>query len=145
MSSVVSRSRVIVATAVGSVLCLWMASSDTSSLKAAGPKPPPPVIRNARIDVAANTITIEGLNLGTGTPVVRLDLFDLNVQTSTSEQIVADLFPGMQSGSYLLSVSPGPEYTREMLFEVAVGLDGAVGPQGPAGDAGYVSALVLGS
>jgi hypothetical protein len=75
------------------------------------------------------------VNLGTEIPFVRLDQFDLSVQTATSEEIVATLFPGIASGSYL-SVAPGPDHTRRVLFDVAVGLDGAVGPPGLPGPAG---------
>ena len=138
MVSCVSRTRIVGAAAVAAVLYLSIGSADMAGQKVAGSKAPPPVIRNARIDLAANTITIQGLNLGTDTPLVRLDLFDLTVQTATSELIVADLFPGMPSGSYLLSVSPGPDYNKQVLFEVAVGLIGAVGPQGPAGEPGAI-------
>jgi hypothetical protein len=116
-----------------------MACAVLASLAALGPPvsaaagPAKPVIANARVDLVANTITIEGTDLGSDTPIVRLNLIELTVQAATPTLIVADLYPNISSGSYLLSVLPGPNYNVEVKFEVTIGAQGPPGPEGPAG------------
>jgi hypothetical protein len=94
------------------------------------------IIANARVDLANNTMTIEGTNLGNGTPLVKLDLIELPVQSASSTMILADLYSNIAPGSYLLSVSPAPDYKSEVKFEVTVGAQGPAGPEGPAGPPG---------
>ena len=139
MLSAGARKHVAVAALAALVMGFMIVSVDLAGQDGTIVAPvPPPVVRSVRIDTGSHTITIEGLNLGTAVPLVRLDLTDLNVQTATSQLVVADLPAAISPGSYLLSLSPGPSYGRQVLFEVAVGLDGAAGAQGPPGAPGPI-------
>jgi hypothetical protein len=76
-----------------------------------------PVINGAYLNLAAGTITIEGMDFGTGVPIVNLAGAPLVVQQSSPTLIVASLPTGLAEGSYLLTVQPssGKQMAR---FEV---------------------------
>jgi hypothetical protein len=103
------------------------------------PSTPAPVISNARVDLAAFTITIEGTDFGTA-PLVTFDTMPVGVWTASPTLIVAELPAAVIPGSYLLTVSPGPDYKVLTTFEVAIlsgdGVPGPPGPEGPIGPAG---------
>ena len=65
------------------------------------------VVDRTVIDYALNQITIVGINFGSGTPSVSLEGMPLTVQSfdSTTGTIVAALPTGLNSGSYLLSIT----------------------------------------
>ena len=98
-----------------------------------------PVIASARADFANATLTIEGTDLGSGTPIVRLDLIDLDVQVATPTLIVATLDPNILPGSYLLTVRPAGS-SAVVRFEVTLGAQGPPGPAGPQGSQGIQGA-----
>jgi Collagen triple helix repeat (20 copies) len=110
-------------------------------------------IQSASADVAAGSLTVDGGNFGTTTPIVVLDGFELTVRTFTDKLIVADL-PApvlVAPGSYTLTVTrtrranPGRGHDDEdkgnggqasAAFIVTIGAQGPVGPQGETGKVG---------
>ncbi|PYQ37791.1 MAG: hypothetical protein DMF77_25920, partial [Acidobacteria bacterium] len=72
------------------------------------------------------------------TVVVTLAGTPLGVVTATDSQVLAQLPPGLEPGSYVLKVSRGPSALQNGVFEVTIGTVGPVGPRGPKGDMGDV-------
>jgi hypothetical protein len=120
------------------VLALMCGAGALQAQGSKKPSTPAPVISNARVDLAAYTVTIEGTDFGTA-PLVTFDTMPVAVWTATPTLIVAEL-PVAVAGSYLLTVSPGPDYKVQTTFEVAIlsgdGVPGPPGPEGPMGPAG---------
>jgi hypothetical protein len=98
--------------------------------------PPQLVIVSAKADTLAGTLAIDGSAFGDGTPVVTLNGMPIVVVTSTSSEIVATLPPGLDPGTYLLTVSRGPATTQFDSFNLTLGAVGPPGPPGAAGTAG---------
>jgi hypothetical protein len=120
------------------VLALMCGAGALQAQGSKKPSTPAPVISNARVDLATSTLTIEGTDFGTA-PLVTFDTMPVGVWTATPTLIVAEL-PVAVPGSYLLTVSPGPDYKVLTTFEVAIlsgdGVPGPPGPEGPMGPAG---------
>ncbi len=103
-----------------------------------------PIILNAQPNFTNNTLTVNGKNFGTQTPIVTLNAMALSVASSTDTQLVAKLPTNIPPGSYRLIVAVpdkdrdhdrgadhhGDEMSRSAAFIVTLG---AVGPQGPQG------------
>ena len=104
--------------------------------------PPLPVIRHAVVDVAEETITIEGVNFGAigSVPFVTLDFFRLTVLASGPTVIIAQLPSGKPAGTYLLTVTTAPDYVRTGGFHLALSGPSTAGPQGPVGPPGPAGA-----
>jgi hypothetical protein len=104
-----------------------------------------PIVVSAIINSTAQQIAITGTSLTSagGAPVVKLDATTLTLVSYASTQIVADLPPGLPSGSFGLTVSNGSATLG--VFDVtngsvgpqgAPGPKGATGPEGPTGPKG---------
>jgi hypothetical protein len=95
------------------------------------------VITNVDVDYGQKLMFIHGRNFSTSTgaaPVVSVAEIPVTVKTYGPSTVVAELPPTfLQSGSYLLTMSTGPNLEQNDSFDVAIG---AVGPQGPKGDTG---------
>ncbi|HZH18454.1 MAG TPA: hypothetical protein VE057_29165 [Archangium sp.] len=95
------------------------------------------VITNVEVDSAQGQMFIHGRNFGTLTgvaPTVHLMEIGVDVKTYGPYTVVVALPPVLQrAGSYLLTLSTGPNVEQNDSFEVTLG---AVGPQGPKGDKG---------
>jgi IPT/TIG domain-containing protein len=90
-------------------------------------------MQDARTWAIGLTLVGEGHAFGDGEPVVTLNGTPLTVVTASASEIVATLPPGLDPGTYLLTVSRGPATTQFDGFNLTLG---AVGPQGPAGPTG---------
>ncbi len=87
---------------------------------------PPLVIESAAPDAGSGTLTIAGSGFG-ARPFVTLDLVPLNVQLALDQRIVAVVPVGMiPPGSYLLTVTRGPQAGDSASFDVVIG-----GPSAP--------------
>jgi hypothetical protein len=127
------------------VLALMCGAGALQAQGSKKPSTPAPIISNARVDLATSTLTIEGTDFGTA-PQVTFDTMLVGVWTATPTLIVAELPAAVVPGSYLLTVSAGPDYKVLTTFEVAIlsgdgvpgppGPEGPIGPEGPAGPAG---------
>ncbi|MGH9941888.1 MAG: IPT/TIG domain-containing protein, partial [Pyrinomonadaceae bacterium] len=118
---------------VMSMLCLTNASAQEQSTAqeqtAAAPQAANQLaITRAETDTGLSQLTITGLNFGDDAPQVKLEGVPLTLITSTPTQIVAFLTPGLQPGTYLLTVSRGRRERENAVFHVTIG---ATGPQGP--------------
>lgn len=99
--------------------------------------PVPPLILSATADLPGETLTIRGRGFGDALPAVHLGGADLAVLSSSPFEILAGLPPGLEPGSYLLTVRRAGRHGRGSdAFEVTLGEVGAVGPTGPKGDKG---------
>ena len=96
---------------------------------------PAPVIIAAITDSPLNPtqLIITGRNLGTSKPVVTLDAIPLTVVGFTPTVVTVWLQPGLNPGSYLLTLEPNGHSDKLAQFDVAIG---AIGPKGDKGDPG---------
>jgi type VI secretion system Hcp family effector len=93
-----------------------------------------PIIISASADLEAEQLTIRGLYFGRSTPHVSLAGKELTVLSSSPFDILAALPPGIEPGSYLVTVCQRHRGNKKSnAFEVTIG---AVGPPGPAGPQG---------
>ena len=89
---------------------------------AQAPAVTPMAIVSADTDAGAGTLTIAGTGFGTR-PFVTLDLVPLNVQLALDQRIIAVVPVGMiPPGSYLLTVTRGPQPGESASFDVRIGL-----------------------
>jgi type VI secretion system Hcp family effector len=95
-----------------------------------------PVIISASADLEAEQLTIRGLYFGRATPHVTLAGKELAVLSSSPFEILAGLPPGIEPGSYLLTVCQRHRSKRSEPFEVTIGAAGPPGPAGPQGPEG---------
>jgi hypothetical protein len=122
-----------------SVFLAMLSLAGGSSIQAAdqlhfqGPKAP--VIRHVMVDASNATLVIEGDNFGHN-PVVRLDNEQVALISSSDTAAVVGFDPALQSGTYMVTVTPNPLRAQTAWFFVTVGAQGAEGPEGPQGDAG---------
>lgn len=106
----------------------------------------PPIMADARVNFAANTVQINGVNFGTVPPMVTLGAYPspLAIVSATANQVVAKLPAGVPPGTYLLTLTATTPmgtkaYTAADEFWLAVGAQGPAGPpgvQGPPGPQG---------
>ncbi|WP_239576981.1 collagen-like protein [Archangium primigenium] len=104
------------------------------------------LITNVDVDTTQRLMFIHGRQFSTTTgaaPVVRVAEIGLTVKTYGSSTVVVELPPAfLQPGSYLLTLSTGPNLDQNDAFDVTIGTTGpkgdtgAQGPQGPKGDTG---------
>jgi len=88
---------------------------------AQAPAVTPMAIVSADTDAGAGTLTIGGTGFGTR-PFVTLDLVPLNVQLALDQRIIAVVPVGMiPPGSYLLTVTRGPQPGESASFDVRIG------------------------
>src|SRR5947208_14564874 len=66
--------------------------------------PLPPIIVSATPSLEHGTLTLRGVNFGSGTPRVTLNSTELTIQTATPTEIVAFLPANLSAASYLLAV-----------------------------------------
>ena len=92
---------------------------------------PAPIITDVRVDNAAMTQTINGINLSDGTPTVTLAMTPLTVIAATATSVVTDL-PALDPGTYLLALTRSGDEAGAIFYLTV----GAVGPQGPEGPPG---------
>jgi hypothetical protein len=95
-----------------------------------------PVIRSATVDLLAERILISGIGLDRVVEV-RLGSDNLFILTKSAATIEVELPPGLDPGSYRLSVKESG--TRRNPSDWVNALDitiGALGPEGPQGDPG---------
>jgi protein-disulfide isomerase len=86
------------------------------------------VIQSAVPDASNSTLTIAGSGFGSR-PFVTLDLVPLNVQLALDQRIIAVVPIGMiPPGSYLLTVTRGPQVGETASIEVRLGLAEAGAP-----------------
>lgn len=103
------------------VLCLAVAP------RVARAQASPLSIQSATPDVPAGTVTIAGAGFG-ARPFVTLDLVPLNIQLALDQRLVAVAPLGMMpAGTYLLTVTRGPQAGDTASVEVRIG-----GPEGGA-------------
>jgi hypothetical protein len=95
------------------------------------------VITNVEVDYTQGQMFIFGRNFNTPTgsaPIVHFMEIGLDVKTYGPSTVVVVLPPMLQrAGSYLLTMSTGPNLEQNDSFDVTLGV---VGPQGPKGDKG---------
>jgi type VI secretion system Hcp family effector len=94
------------------------------------------VISGAFADAEAELMTIRGANFGEHRPRVTLGGQALTVLSSGPFEILAALPPGLEPGSYRLTVSRGRGEGRSDTFAVTIGAVGPAGPPGPEGPEG---------
>ena len=83
------------------------------------------------------TLTIEGVNLGSGAASVMLGAFGpLTVVSQTADRLVVALPNGLVAGNYVLSVQIGKGGGNVDESVVTIGAVGPTGPAGPAGSQG---------
>jgi hypothetical protein len=95
------------------------------------------VITNVEVDYAQGQMFIYGRNFNTPTgapPIVHIMEIGVVVKIYGPSTVVVSLPPTLQRpGSYLLTMSTGPNLEQNDSFEVTLG---TTGPQGPKGDTG---------
>jgi hypothetical protein len=100
------------------------------------------IITNVEVDYAQGQMFIYGRNFGTSdgsAPSVHLMEIGVQVKTYGPSTVVITLPPVLQrAGSYLLTMSTGPNVEQNDSFEVTLGVAGPQGPQGPVGPVGPV-------
>lgn len=104
------------------------------------------VITSVDVDSTQKLMFIHGRNFSTQTgaaPVVSVSEIGVVVKTYGASTVVVELPPAfLQPGSYLLTLSTGPNLAQNDSFDVTLGAagpkgeSGAQGPQGPAGAQG---------
>jgi hypothetical protein len=99
-----------------------------------------PEILSAIENTAETQITINGNNLGSGTPTVQLARTTLTVESSSDNSITAELPSGIAAGVYLLEVTPNHS-PNPVQFVATIGQIGPVGPQGPSGQTGPIGPI----
>jgi hypothetical protein len=95
----------------------------------------PLVITRAEADLQAEVLTIQGLNFGRH-PRVALALTELQVLSAGPEEILAALPPGVEAGTYLLTVGRGKHRHQIGTIDLTIGAAGPEGPPGPPGEPG---------
>ncbi|NOK13723.1 collagen-like protein [Corallococcus exercitus] len=97
------------------------------------------VITNTEIDYGPGKLLIYAQNIGRGLPVVELAGVPLVVQGVQRGVIVAAIPRAFLDapGSFLLTVSFGPDAVDQDAFDLSIGSEG---PQGPKGDTGLTGA-----
>lgn len=87
----------------------------------AGAQSPPLVVHQAVADRTTDTLTIDGEHFGTS-PFVTLDLVPLDLRLALDARIMAVVpVDKMPPGSYLLTVSRGPDAADRASLEVTIG------------------------
>jgi hypothetical protein len=98
------------------------------------------VITNVEVDYAQGQMFIYGRNFGTSdgsAPIVHLMEIGVTVKTYGPSTVVVTLPSVLQrAGSYLLTMSTGPNLAQNDSFEVTLGTAGPQGPQGQVGPVG---------
>lgn len=97
---------------------------------------PPPQLVIASAIVDADRLTIQGLNFGSVSGAVSLNLSPLHVLEWTDTWIEARLPHGLTPGSYLLGVARGRGTVEFDTFTLTIGATGPAGAAGPAGPEG---------
>ena len=101
---------------------LWLACLLGASSAASAQAPLPPlVVQQAVPDRATDTLTIDGAHFGTA-PFVTLDLVPLDLRLALDTRLMAVVpVDAMPPGTYLLTVSRGPEAADRASIEVTIG------------------------
>lgn len=98
------------------------------------------VITKVEVNYALSQMTIHGRNFGTASgipPVVQFMGTGVGVVTyDTSKVIISVPLAFLEAGSYLLTMSIGPNIEQNDSFNVTLGPTGPQGPPGPKGDTG---------
>jgi hypothetical protein len=99
------------------------------------------VVNSATVDYSTNLLTVTGQNFGTIAPGVRLNGFQLTVQSfnAGTQTIVANMAMSLPPGSYLLAVTTGngsTNSTQVSEFDITLGAAGPQGAQGAPGPQG---------
>lgn len=98
------------------------------------------VITNVEVDYAQGQMFIYGRNFNTPTgapPFVHIMEIGVDVKIYGPSTVVVALPPMLQrAGSYLLTMSTGPNVEQNDSFDMTLGTQGPPGPQGPKGDTG---------
>ncbi|WPB80884.1 hypothetical protein KYC5002_17325 [Archangium violaceum] len=98
------------------------------------------VITNVEVDYVQGQLFIYGRNFNTPTgapPVVHLMEIEVNVKIYGPSTVVVALPPTLQrAGSYLLTMSTGPNVEQNDSFDVTLGTQGPKGDKGDKGDTG---------
>lgn len=116
------------------VLALLLAPPAVSAQQGGHAPKPQLVITSAT--VMNNTLVITGLNFGSETPLVTLQLDPLVVTSAPGAAVITADVTGVAPGSYLLTVTRGSSTTDLGVFEVTIGAVGETGPQGEIGPQG---------
>src|SRR5262245_35453296 len=105
-----------------------------SLVRAQGVPAAPLVISAAAVDTGGDTITIEGANFG-NRPLVTLDLIPLDVRLVIASRVVGGApGPTIPAGTYLLTVSRGPQAGDSASVTVSLGPPSPSSPTpGPSG------------
>src|SRR5262245_20549421 len=97
------------------------------------------IVERAEVDPSAETLLIEGQKLlwrNDKDVLVTLAGTPLVVLSATETDVLAQLPPGLEPGSYQLVVSRGAATVQNGSFDLTVGAVGPAGPPGPKGDMG---------
>ena len=91
----------------------------------------PPVITSVQVDLAQQTLTVNGVNFGASAPTVSLALTPMTVATPTTASLVQaslSTLATLKPGTYRLVLQRSDSATADLPVTI-----GAVGPPGPAG------------
>lgn len=99
------------------------------------------LITSATVDREHDTVTLKGLNFGSGQPTVYCEIYPIPVLSATDQELVVSFPASSLDGTFLFSIIRGPSALDRAAFYVTVtpsvqGPEGPMGPQGPAGPPG---------
>lgn len=86
-----------------------------------GPRPMPPVILSASVDLKENLLVISGRHFGSTAPMVTLARRVLKVNSFSENEVVVDLPTGIEPATYSLTLTTnGPQRLSSGTFSAAI-------------------------